>query len=126
MCKLGLLRITRFKYKRKNQKHSGRGRKVVQSRKWPFGKAIHSRPGCKKVDFFLRNVFSIKVRSASRPFSASFQTFCLIVRRYLTTQTEYGVRCSLIVGCYERLEKVGKTIAHVSIVYILTTVKTRV
>ena len=32
-------------------------------------------------------------------------------------QTEYGLPCSLIVGCNERQEKVGKTIAHVSIVY---------
>ena len=43
----------------------------------------------------------------------------MTVRGYLTTQTEYGLRCGLIVGCYERQEKVGRTIAHVSIVYIL-------
>ena len=115
MCKLELLRITRFKYKKKNQKDPGRGRKVAQSCKRPFAKAFDSRPDRKTVDFSLRNVFS-RCEVPASVFRLA-PDLCFTVRGHLTMQTEYGLPCSLIVGCNESQEKVGKTIAHVSIVY---------
>ena len=67
----------------------------------------------KREIFFSETFFQLRCEVPASVFSLA-PDLSFTVHGHLTMQTEYGLPCSLIVGCYERQEKVGKTIAHVS------------